>query len=41
MTNTLGYTIEDGRFSIKENNIDIKLIVDFDEDYMEEMLRAN
>jgi hypothetical protein len=41
MTNTLGYTIEDGRFSIKRKQYRYKLIVDFDEDYMEEMLRAN
>lgn len=41
MSDTLGYTIEDGRFKLKRKQYRYKLIIDFDEDYMEEMLRAN
>jgi len=35
MINTLGYNIEDGRFRIKRKQYRYKLIVDFDEDYIE------
>ena len=41
MINTLGYNIEDGRFRIKRKQYRYKLIVDFDEDYMEEIRNAN
>lgn len=41
MKDTLGYTIEDGRFKLKRKQYRYKLIVDFDEDYMEEMIHAN
>jgi group I intron endonuclease len=37
MKDTLGYTIESGRFQIKRKKYTYKLIVEFDEDYMEEM----
>jgi hypothetical protein len=36
MQNTLGYVIENGRFRIKYKQYTYKLIIDFDEDYMEE-----
>lgn len=41
MQDTLGYTIEDGRFRLKRKQFRYKLIIDFDEDYMEEMIHAN
>jgi len=41
MKNTLGYNIEDGRFKLKRKQYRYKLIVDFDEDYMEEIRNAN
>ena len=41
MKNTLGYNIEDGRFKLKRKQYRYKLIVDFDEDYMEEIKNAN
>lgn len=37
MQETLGYRIEDGRFRLKRKQYRYKLIVEFDEDYMEEM----
>ena len=36
MKNTLGYVIESGRLQVKRKKYTYKLIVDFDEDYMEE-----
>lgn len=36
MKNTLGYVIESGRLQIKRKQYTYKLIVDFDEDYVEE-----
>ena len=36
MKDTLGYTIEDGRFRIKRKQYRYKLIIDFDEEFMEE-----
>jgi hypothetical protein len=37
MKDTLGYRIEDGRFKLKRKQYRYKLIVDFDEDYLEEL----
>ena len=37
MKDTLGYTVESGRLQIKRKKYTYKLIVEFDEDYMEEM----
>lgn len=37
MKDTLGYTVESGRLQIKRKKYTYKLIVDFDEDYVEEM----
>jgi len=36
MKNTLGYTIEDGRFKLKRKQYRYKLIIDFDEDFINE-----
>lgn len=41
MKDTLGYSIEDGRFKLKRKQYRYKLIVDFDEDCMEDMIHAN
>jgi len=40
MINTLGYNIEDGRFKLKRKQYRYKLIVDFDEEYVDEMKNA-
>lgn len=41
MQDTLGYTIEDGRFRLKRKQFRYKLIIDFDEDYMEGVVNGN
>ena len=41
MQDTLGYTIEDGRFRLKRKQFRYKLIIDFDEDYVEEVVNGN
>lgn len=41
MKDTLGYTIENGRFKIKYKKYTYKLIVDFDEEYMEGIVNGN